>query len=64
MACHHLAKVGGHRYYSSRDIFLVFQEIKQGYIMPGSVDYNKWSSSRLVTTLPNLVVIGTIVLEK
>ena len=40
MVCHHLAKFGGHRYCSSRDItFLVCHVIKQGHVIKGSGDY-------------------------
>ena len=47
MLCHHLAKFGGHRYRSSRNIlFLVCHAIKQDHVIKGSGDYNDRSSSK------------------
>ena len=43
----HLAKFGGHRYYSSKDImFLVCHVIKQNDVIKGSGKYNDRSTSR------------------
>ena len=33
LLCHHIAKFGDHRYFSTRDIFLVSHMIKQGRII-------------------------------
>ena len=61
MVYHHFAKFGGHSYCSSKDMFLVCHVIKQDLIIKGSCDYNDRIPSRLVTILPSLVVIGTLV---
>ena len=44
MVCYHLAKFGGHRYCSSRDMFVVCHVIKQDH--KGSGDYNNRSPLR------------------
>ena len=60
---HHLAKFGGHRRCSSRNIFLVYHVIKQDHIIKGSGDYNDrgpQGNPTSVTILPSLVTIGTL----
>ena len=42
----HLAKFGGHRYYSNRAIFLVCHVIKQDHVVKGLGDHNDRSPSR------------------
>ena len=56
MVCHYLAKFGGHRYCSSRDMFLVFHVIKQGHVIIGSSYCNDRSPL-------GLVVISTVVVK-
>ena len=47
MACPHLAKFGGQRHCSSKDImFLVCQVIKQDHMIKGVADYSNRSHSR------------------
>ena len=41
MVCHHLAKLGSHKYSSNRDMFLVCHMIKQDHIIKGGSDYKK-----------------------
>ena len=46
MECHDLAKFGGHKYFSSRDLmFLVCHVIKQDHVIKASGDYNYSSPS-------------------
>ena len=40
MVCPHLAKFGGHRNCSSRDMFLVYYVAKQDHVIIGSSDFN------------------------
>ena len=40
---HLLAKFGGHRFCSSRDMFLFCHVIKQHHIIKGSGVYNNWN---------------------
>ena len=46
MVCQHLAKYGGHKYFSSRDMFLVCHVIRQDHVVKGSDDYNDRNPSR------------------
>ena len=47
MVCHHLAKFGGHRYCSSRNIkFLICHVIKQDLVIQGAGGYNNRSPSK------------------
>ena len=46
MVCHHVAKFGGHRYCSNRDIHLVCHVNKQDHAIKVSDDYNHRSPSR------------------
>ena len=55
MVCHHLSKFVGHRYCSSRDMFLVCHAIKQDHVIKRAGDYSD--------NLPSLVVIGNVVVE-
>ena len=63
MVYHYLPKFEGHRSCTSRDMFLVCQMIKQDHVIKGSGDYKDRNPSRSVTTLPRLVVIGTVVMN-
>ena len=63
MVRYHLAKCGGHRYCSSRDMFLVCHAAKQEDMIKGRRDFNDINLSRYVITLPSYVVIGTGVVE-
>ena len=52
MVCHHLAKFGGHRYCSSRDMFLVCDVTLQNQMIEAINDFMVRSSSRYVIILP------------
>ena len=53
MVRYHLAKCGGHRYCSSRDMFLVCHAAKQEDMIKGRRDFNDMNLSRYVITLPS-----------
>ena len=58
------AKFGGHRHSDSGDIVVfVFHVILQDLVIKESCDFICRSSSRRVTLVPNLVAIGTLVVE-
>ena len=63
MLYHNLTKFGDHRYFSSRDMFLVCHVIKQGHIIKGLDGYKDRSPSKEVTILSSLVAIFTLVLK-
>ena len=46
MVYHHLARFGGHRFYSSGDMFLVCHMIKQYHLTKGPCDYKDGGPSR------------------
>ena len=61
---YHPAMFGGHRHCGSGNIMiLVCQVISQYNVIKGSCDLIGRSPSRLVTILPSLVAIGTMVVE-
>ena len=61
---HHPAKFCGHNHCGSGDTwFLVCHEISQGHMIKGSCDFIGRSPPRLVTVLPSLVAISTVVVE-
>ena len=64
MVYHQLSRLSGDGYCSSRHIkFLVCHVIKQHQVIKSPVDYNDNSPSRYVTIPPDLVVIGTVVVQ-
>ena len=63
MVCHHLAKFGGHRYCSSRDMFLICDVTLQNQMIEAINDFMVRSSSRYVIILPSLVTIDNLVVE-
>lgn len=56
-------KFGGHKYFTSRDMFLVSQVNKEDHLINGSGGYYNTNPSRQVITVPNLVAVGTKVVE-
>ena len=49
MVCHHHAKCGGHRYFSSRDVMvLVCHVISKNHLIKVSCDFMDGSASRLM----------------
>ena len=64
MVSHTPAKCGGHRHGGSRDIMvLVCPVISQDYVTKRSSNIMGRSPSMLVTMMPSLVVIGTLVVK-
>ena len=63
MVCHHLAKFGGHRYCSSRYMFLICDVTLQNQMIEAINDFMVRSSSRYVIILPSLVTIDNLVVE-
>ena len=58
-----LAKFGGHRYCTCRDMFLLCHVIKQEYVIKGSYDFMSKNLSREITAIPSLVATDTEVFE-
>ena len=56
--------LGGHWLSTSGDIkYLICHVTSQNYVIEGSCNFMSASSSLYVTTLPNLVAIGIVVVE-
>ena len=64
VACHHSAKVGGHRHCGSEDITLfIYHMIMEGHMIEVSCNIMHRSSSFYVTTQPILVTIDILDVE-
>ena len=64
MVCHHPDKSGGHWPSASGDIkYLTFHVTLQKHVVEGSYTFMSGSSSFHITTVPNLVVIGIVIVE-
>ena len=64
MVTYHPAKFGGHKHGGCVDIMIwVCQVMSQDHVIKGSYDFVDMSPSRLVTILPSLMAIGTLVVE-
>ena len=61
---YHSAKFGGHRHSCSGEkMILVCHVISKDRLIKGSYDFMGGSPSSKVTTLPNLMAIGIVVME-
>ena len=61
---YHLAKFGGHRHCCSRDITgLMLHVTLQNHVIKGLYEFMEGSFSLYISTLPNLVATGTVLVD-
>ena len=62
--CHHLGKSCEHKHYDSEDMFLICHMTSRKHMFQGLCEFRGGIPSLRVTTVPSLVAIGLVQVER